>query len=85
MSSKRKGESSRRAIRRVCDGSGSARFTVVHPVPTFDNLTALNLVVERMQELGLWLMYDMRWTYMNDSNVTEEVNRIKNHPNLLLW
>ncbi|GJE89062.1 hypothetical protein PsYK624_051540 [Phanerochaete sordida] len=60
-------------------------FTVVHPVPTFDNLTALDLVLDRMQELGLYLMYDMRWTYMNDTGVTEEVNRIKNRPNLLLW
>lgn len=33
----------------------------VHPIPTFDNLTALDAVVERMQELGLYLMYDMRW------------------------
>ncbi|EKM52442.1 uncharacterized protein PHACADRAFT_126254 [Phanerochaete carnosa HHB-10118-sp] len=59
-------------------------FTV-HPVPTFDNLTALDLILDRMQELGLYLMYDMRWTYMNDTAVTEEVNRIKNRPNLLLW
>ncbi|KAI0341174.1 hypothetical protein BDW22DRAFT_1359406 [Trametopsis cervina] len=60
-------------------------FTVVHPVPTFDNLTALDAVLDRMQELGLYLMYDMRWTYMNSTAVTEEVNRIKNRPNLLLW
>ena len=33
----------------------------VHPIPTFDNLTALNEVLDRMQELGLYLMYDMRW------------------------
>jgi hypothetical protein len=33
----------------------------VHPVPTFDNLTAFDAVVDRMQELGLYLMYDMRW------------------------
>lgn len=36
-------------------------FNVFHPVPTFDNLTALELVLERAEELGLWLMYDMRW------------------------
>ncbi|THH33377.1 hypothetical protein EUX98_g816 [Antrodiella citrinella] len=60
-------------------------FTIVHPIPTFDNLTALDLVIDRMQELGLYLMYDMRWTYLNTSAVTEEVNRIKNRPNLLLW
>jgi hypothetical protein len=60
-------------------------YTVVHPIPTFDNLTAFDLVVTRMQELGLYLMYDMRWTYTNLTGVTEEVNRIKNRPNLLLW
>lgn len=30
-------------------------------------------------------MYDMRWTYQNRSQVTAEVNRIKNRKNLLLW
>lgn len=34
---------------------------MVHPVPTFDNATALELVLDRMEELGLWLVYDMRW------------------------
>jgi hypothetical protein len=34
---------------------------MVHPVPTFDNATALELVLDRMEELGLWLIYDMRW------------------------
>lgn len=38
-----------------------------------------------MEEVGLYLMYDMRWTYMNNTAVTEEVNRIKNSPALLLW
>lgn len=37
------------------------RFTVVHPVPTFDDLVALEKVLDRMEELGLYLMYDMRW------------------------
>jgi hypothetical protein len=32
----------------------------VHPIPPFDNLTAFNLMVDKMEELGLWLMYDMR-------------------------
>ncbi|PSS11014.1 hypothetical protein PHLCEN_2v3310 [Hermanssonia centrifuga] len=60
-------------------------FHKVHPIPTFDNLTALEEVLDRMEEQGLYLMYDMRWTYMNSTAVTEEVNRIKNRPNLLLW
>ena len=38
-----------------------------------------------MQEVGLYLMYDMRHTYMNSTSVTEQVNMIKNSPNLLLW
>lgn len=38
-----------------------------------------------MQEVGLYLMYDMRFTYMNSTSVTEQVNAIKNRPNLLLW
>jgi hypothetical protein len=61
------------------------RFNVVHPIPTFDNLTALALVLDRMEELGLWLMYDMRWTYMNLTAVEQEVLRIQNRTNLLLW
>ncbi|KAF8886661.1 hypothetical protein CPB85DRAFT_359730 [Mucidula mucida] len=60
-------------------------FTVVHPIPTFDNLTALSEVLDEMERVGLYLMYDMRWTYMNTTAVTEEVNRIKSRPNLLLW
>lgn len=32
----------------------------VHPIPTFDNLTALSEVLDRMEAVGLYLMYDMR-------------------------
>ncbi|KAG8215124.1 hypothetical protein J3R82DRAFT_8586 [Butyriboletus roseoflavus] len=60
-------------------------FTIIHPVPPFDNITTLNLVLDRMQEVGLYLMYDMRFTYMNSTSVTEQVNAIKTRPNLLLW
>ncbi|KAI6046641.1 hypothetical protein EDC04DRAFT_1487318 [Pisolithus marmoratus] len=60
-------------------------FTIIHPVPTFSNMTAFWEVVDRMQEVGLYLMYDMRWTYMNSISVTEQVNALKDRPNLLLW
>ncbi|KAF5376671.1 hypothetical protein D9615_007900 [Tricholomella constricta] len=60
-------------------------FTIVHPIPTFSNLTALDLVLDKMQDAGLYLMYDMRGTYQNQTSVTEQVNRIKSRPNLLLW
>ena len=36
------------------------RFTIVHPVPPFDNTTQLNEVLDQMESLGLYLMYDMR-------------------------
>jgi len=32
----------------------------VHPIPSYDNLTVFDLMVDKMEELGLWLMYDMR-------------------------
>jgi len=60
-------------------------FTVVHPVPSFDNITTLDQVLDKMEEVGLYLMYDMRGTYMNDTSVTEQVNHIKSRKNLLLW
>ncbi|KAF8591756.1 hypothetical protein K439DRAFT_792186 [Ramaria rubella] len=60
-------------------------LNVVHPVPTFDNMTAFNESLDRMEELGLWLMYDMRFTYQNATSVIEQVNMIKERPNLLLW
>ncbi|KAH7911269.1 hypothetical protein BJ138DRAFT_1113370 [Hygrophoropsis aurantiaca] len=60
-------------------------FTIIHPIPTFDNMTALEEVLDRMQEVGLYLVYDMRLTYMNDTSVMEQVNSIKNRPNLLVW
>ncbi|OSD00692.1 hypothetical protein PYCCODRAFT_1437014 [Trametes coccinea BRFM310] len=69
----------------VIDEIKAQGFTVIHPIPTFDNLTALAEVVQRMEEVGIYLMYDMRWTYMNSTAVTQEVNRIKNSPALLLW
>lgn len=43
------------------------------------------MVLDRMQEVGMYLMYDMRFTYMNNTSVMEQVLSIKNRPNLLLW
>ncbi|KAF9254056.1 hypothetical protein L218DRAFT_913551 [Marasmius fiardii PR-910] len=60
-------------------------FNIIHPVPSFANMTALNAVLDEMQRVGLYLMYDMRATYMNDTSVTAQVNSIKKRPNLLLW
>ncbi|KAI9430098.1 hypothetical protein BJY52DRAFT_93039, partial [Lactarius psammicola] len=40
----------------------SQGINVVHPIPPFDNMAAFNHMVDKMEELGLWLMYDMRWS-----------------------
>ncbi|TFK36117.1 hypothetical protein BDQ12DRAFT_610474 [Crucibulum laeve] len=63
----------------------SQGFTVIHPVPDFANMTAFDLVLDKMQDAGIYLMYDMRNTYMNSTSVTTQVNHIKSRPNLLLW
>ncbi|KAH9067984.1 hypothetical protein EDB83DRAFT_2506228 [Lactarius deliciosus] len=57
----------------------------VHPIPPYDDLTAFNRMVDKMEDLGLWLMYDMRWDYMNSTSVTEQVTSLRNRSNLLLY
>lgn len=69
----------------VVDTLKQQGFNIIHIVPTFDNMTAFEMVLDRMQEVGMYLMYDMRYTYMNNTSVMEQVNSIKYRPNLLLW
>ncbi|KAG8684302.1 hypothetical protein FRC09_015478 [Ceratobasidium sp. 395] len=69
----------------ILDDIKKEGFNMVHPVPTFDNATALELVLDRMEELGLWLVYDMRWSYKNLSAVRAEVESVKKRKNLLAW
>ena len=67
-------------------------YNIVHLIPGGStageyafNITLLNQFLDRMDALDLWLMYDMRWTYQNQSAVAEQVNRIKTRKSLLLW
>ena len=64
-------------------------YNLLHFVPeggsTPFNVTTLNNYLDRCDELGLWVMYDMRWTYQNESLVTEQVNMLKTRKSLLLW
>ncbi|KAJ7704390.1 hypothetical protein B0H17DRAFT_1039508 [Mycena rosella] len=69
----------------ILDSLKEQGFTIVHPVPTFGNLDALEKVLDHMEELGLYLVYDMRHTYTDLEVLTAEVNMIKGRPNLLLW
>lgn len=63
----------------------SQGFNMIHLVPPFSNTTILSQVLDNMQQAGLYAMYDMRFTYMNSTSVTEQVNSLKARPNLLLW
>lgn len=63
-------------------------YNVLHIVPAGGlgyNFTQLDEWLNEAQRLGLWLMYDMRWTYQNLSLVEWQVNLLKSRPNLLLW
>lgn len=42
------------------------------------------MVLDRMQEVGLYLMYEM-YDWTNATSVTQQVDMIKDRPNLLLW
>ncbi|KDR72349.1 hypothetical protein GALMADRAFT_143191 [Galerina marginata CBS 339.88] len=66
-------------------GHTLACSTSIHPIPTFDNATALKLLLDSTLEAGLYLVYDMRNVYQNSTAVTAQVNQIKSRPNLLLW
>ncbi|KAJ7764560.1 hypothetical protein DFH07DRAFT_811639 [Mycena maculata] len=69
----------------ILDDLKDQGFTIVHPVPTFGDLAALGRVLDRMEELGLYFVYDMRHTYQNAEALAAEVKMIKHRPNLLLW
>lgn len=63
-------------------------FNVFHLVPGGGlgyNLTELDLMLDEAEELGLWIMFDMRWSYQNEDWVTTLVNRVKGRRKLLLW
>lgn len=59
-------------------------YNVLHAVPTFD-LDEFEKFFSYCDQIGLWVMYDMRHTYKNLTALTEEVERFKHHPSLLLW
>ncbi|OJJ37264.1 hypothetical protein ASPWEDRAFT_38941 [Aspergillus wentii DTO 134E9] len=66
-------------------------YNILHLVPgggTFGeafNLTELNMFLDKCDEIGLWVMWDMRWTYQNLTSVEEQVNMFKSRKSMLLW
>ncbi|KAJ5408879.1 hypothetical protein N7509_002762 [Penicillium cosmopolitanum] len=66
-------------------------YNIIYLVPdattltqTF-NLFALNTYLNACDQVGLWVMYDMRYTYQNLVSVTAQVTLIKSRKSLLLW
>ena len=68
----------------------SRGYNIAHIVPdeTLDHgfyFDHFNAFLDACDEEGLWVMYDMRYTYQNDSFVEWQVNQIKHRKSLLLW
>lgn len=66
-------------------------YNIIHIVPNAGlanqafNFTELNLFLDKCDEIGLWVMYDMRWTYQNLTSVKEQVDMLKTRRSMLLW
>lgn len=45
----------------------------------------MEAVFSRIQQNGMYIMFDMRYVYQDAANVTAQVNSFKNWTNLLLW
>ncbi|KAL8850802.1 MAG: hypothetical protein Q9221_004216 [Calogaya cf. arnoldii] len=64
-------------------------FNILHIVPGgagigYD-LDQLDTWFDEAEKLGLWIMYDMRWTYQNTGYVRTQVERYKSRSNMLLY
>jgi len=66
-------------------------YNIIHIVPTgtlsdttfpFGNLTKF---IDRAEELGLWFMYDTRWSYQNFTLMAEQVAFINSRKSDLLY
>ncbi|KAJ5140006.1 hypothetical protein N7448_003414 [Penicillium atrosanguineum] len=66
-------------------------YNIIHIVPNAGlaneafNFTELKMFLDKCDEVGLWVMYDMRWTYQNLTSVQYQVDLLKTHKSLLLW
>ncbi|KAF8142001.1 hypothetical protein EV363DRAFT_1149525 [Boletus edulis] len=70
----------------LIDELATQGFTIVHPIfESTPSQASVNEVFGRMQQNGLYFMYDMRYDYQNAANVTAQVNSFKSWSNLLVW
>lgn len=64
-------------------------YNIIHPTPGGGNepwdFDAFMSFVDQLEQLGMFLMYDMRWTFKNLSSVAEQVDRLRARKSMLLW
>ncbi|KAL8949012.1 MAG: hypothetical protein Q9222_004852 [Ikaeria aurantiellina] len=58
-------------------------YNILHIVPGGDgigyDLGQLDRWFDEAEKLGLWIMYDMRWTYQNEAYLRQQVQRLDGH------
>jgi hypothetical protein len=65
-------------------------YNVIHPTPgggpnPWGDEKLFDAFLDKVEELGLYVMYDMRWTYMNLTSVRAQVSRLKARKSILTW
>ena len=69
----------------------AAGYNMIHVVPDCGlenrsfNFTELIPFLNRCDEIGLYIQYDMRCTYQNDTMLKYQLDLLKQHKSLLLW
>lgn len=73
------------------DEFASMGYNVIHIVPTGDlgdtpfPWDEFEPYLNKADELGLLLQYDVRWEFANLSIMVDQVTRLASHPSILLW
>ncbi|KAF2673755.1 hypothetical protein BT63DRAFT_365206, partial [Microthyrium microscopicum] len=66
-------------------------YNVIHPVPGGgdlpwgQNYTRYDNFIQAAEKLGMYVMYDMRWSYKNLPLVTEQIKRYSQSPSIISW
>jgi len=67
----------------------SSGYNLIHPVPPGGsdpfNRTIFEEFLKICDSLELYVMYDMRHTYKNNTSITNQLSLLQNHPSLLLY
>jgi hypothetical protein len=67
-----------------------AGYNIIHPTPgdgvmPWGDWKKFDTFLDEVEKRGMYLMYDMRWTFKNLTSVTEQVNRYKSRKSILTW